>query len=231
MTTKPRGVEARIRWMLDNPPGTAGMCARTCWQALGGDYGMPPAWGAPDANAVYDKVLASGKYSRTFPAPRGALIVWRYGKHGHTALSAGGTQIYTTDPTGRPGGTGVEPIGYPHKWGANTRDRLWTSSYAGVPFPVGTETDKDDPVAITKKDAHLIADIVWQRKTFQNPAGTDESWAPRGYIKGMWSYLRDAVTLLSRIDARLERIEAVATNGQALDLDGYEAPELGDSGR
>lgn len=134
MTTAPRGVEERIRWMLDNPPGRPGMCARTCWHALGGDRGNPPRWFAADANAVYDKVRASGRYFTT-PPPRGALVVWQYGQHGHTALALGDGTIVTTDPTGKPGGTGIEPFGYPAKWGA--RGYLWTDQYNGVRFPVG----------------------------------------------------------------------------------------------
>lgn len=162
---KPRGVESRIRYFLEHPPGKAGMCARTCWQALGGDRGNPPAWGAPDANSVYDKVIRSGRYFRTWPAPRGALIVWKYGAHGHTALAAGGSQIYTTDPTGRPGGTGVEPIGYPHKWGASSSARLWTDQYNGVRFPVGTE---EEDMPLSDEDVRRIARAVWMYEAPQN---------------------------------------------------------------
>ena len=136
-----RGVEARIDWMLDHPPGVPGYCAREVWQALGGDQATPcpPAWGCDNANEVYDKVLASGRFWRTTPIPRGAVIVWRYGAHGHAALSWGDGQIVTTDPEGWSGGVGVEDLDYPHRWGANSQDRIWTDQYNSVRFTVGEE--------------------------------------------------------------------------------------------
>jgi hypothetical protein len=141
----PRGVEQRLRWFLNNDPGWVGMCARHSWRALGGDQGNPPRWYAADANAVYDKVKASGRYF-TSPPPRGALVLWEYGQHGHAALSMGGGKIATTDPTGKPGGTGVESLTYPHRWGANASARIWTDQYNGVRFPVAA--DGGDPVDI-----------------------------------------------------------------------------------
>lgn len=129
----PRGIEDRIRWFLSNSPGGSGMCARHSWRSLGGDQGDPPAWGCPDANAVYDKVKASGRYWSSTP-PRGALVVWKYGRHGHAAISAGNGRIVTTDPSGKPGGTGEESISYPSKWGA--RSYIWTDQYNGVRFDV-----------------------------------------------------------------------------------------------
>ena len=136
--TQPRGVEERISWMLDHPPGESGMCAREVWQAIGGDQDppCPPAWGCADANACYDKVIASGRYWTSTPIPRGAAIYWRYGSNGHAALSYGDGKIVTTDPNGDPGGTGVEDLDYPAKWGATSATRIWTDQYAGVRFPV-----------------------------------------------------------------------------------------------
>jgi len=113
------------------------MCAQHSWHALGGDKGCPPAWGTPHANAVYDKVKKSGRWFTSDP-PRGALILWKYGKHGHAALSMGGGKIATTDPSSNPnGGVGVEPITYPHRWGATTKARIWTDQYNGVRFTTG----------------------------------------------------------------------------------------------
>lgn len=128
-----RSVEARIEWFLSNSPGGSGMCARHSWRSLGGDKGDPPAWGCPDANAVYDKVKASGRYWSSTP-PRGALVVWKYGRHGHAAISAGNGRIVTTDPSGRPGSTGEEPLSYPSRWGA--KGYIWTDQYNGVRFDV-----------------------------------------------------------------------------------------------
>lgn len=129
----PRGVEDRIKWFLSNSPGGSGMCARHSWRSLGGDRGNPPAWSCPDANAVYDKVKRSGRFWTSTP-PRGALVLWKYGRHGHAAISVGGGRIVTTDPNGRPGGTGEEKISYPSKWGAGSY--IWTDQYNGVRFDV-----------------------------------------------------------------------------------------------
>ena len=133
-----RGVEGRIKWFLNHKPKGPGMCAQHSWHALGGDKGDPPAWGCRNANAVYSKVVKSGRFWRTDP-PRGALVVWRYGDNGHAAISLGGGKIATTDPTGKPGGTGIEPINYPTKWGATKGKWIWTDEYNGVRFPVDND--------------------------------------------------------------------------------------------
>lgn len=129
-----RSVEARINWFLTHNPSGVGMCAQHTWHSLGGNKTTPcpPRWGAAHANAVYDKVIASGRYWRGGIPPRGAIVLWKYGKYGHAALSLGDGKIATTDPTGKPGGVGVEDLTYPHKWGANSRDRIWTDTYNGV---------------------------------------------------------------------------------------------------
>lgn len=139
--SSPRGVEARLDWMTDHPPGEPGWCIRECWHALGGDQNPPnpPAWGTANANEAYDKAKASGRWWTSTPIPRGALILWKYGANGHAALSNGDGTITTTDPTGSPGGVGVEDLTYPHKWGANAHDRGWTDSYSGVRFAVGVD--------------------------------------------------------------------------------------------
>jgi hypothetical protein len=66
-------------------------------------------------------------------------VLWRYGDNGHAAIcyDTAGTKIATTDPTNKPGGVGVEPIGYPSKWGASSNARIWTDEYNGVRFDVG----------------------------------------------------------------------------------------------
>lgn len=146
-----RGIDERITWMLDHPPGEVGQCARETWHALGGDQSTPcpPAWGTPDANAVYDEIIASGRYWTTTPIPRGAVIAWRYGDHGHAALSAGDGWICTTDPEGNAGGTGIEPLNYPERWGASPSKRIWTDQYNGVRFDVA-ETVAPGTVYLSK---------------------------------------------------------------------------------
>lgn len=148
MATNPRGVEERIEWFLHHLPSGPGMCAQHCWHALGGNYGNPPRWNCDDANAVYAKVIASGRYFKTEP-PRGALIIWPYGEHGHEAISLGARKIATTDPTGQPGGVGVESIDYPKKWGAGSY--IWTDQYNGVRFDV-KEPIVADPYIVKKAD-------------------------------------------------------------------------------
>lgn len=107
------------------------MCAQHTWHSLGGDRGCPPAWGTSDANAVYDKVKKSGRYWTT--PRRGDIALWQYGSNGHAArvYDEAGTKIATTDPSnGKP--VGVEPIGYPSKWGATTSARIFTDTYNGI---------------------------------------------------------------------------------------------------
>jgi hypothetical protein len=165
--SEPRGIEERIKWMLDHPPGVVGMCARETWQAIGGDQSPPnpPAWGAAEANDVYSKMINSGRYFSTLPIPRGAYIAWRYGEHGHLALSYGDNKIVTTDPSGQPGGTGIEDLSYPHQWGASSGARIWSDEYNGVRFDVGDEEDMPS--------AEQIADAVWASKT-EDPSTGDE---------------------------------------------------------
>jgi hypothetical protein len=129
----PFGVEEGLHWFLTHSPGGSGMCARHSWRSLGGINGNPPAWGAADANELYDKIKASGRFFTTEP-PRGALIVWKYGRHGHAARGYGDGDIATTDPHGRSGGTGIERLSYPQKWGASPSHRIWTDTYHGVRF-------------------------------------------------------------------------------------------------
>lgn len=135
--------EARLAWFLSRRPSGPGMCAQHCWHALGGPA-CPPRWGASSANVVYAKVKASGRWFTGDP-PRGALVLWKYGKYGHAALSMGNGKIATTDPTNRPGGVGIESINYPRKWGASNSRRIWTDEYNGVRFDVeGTEIPAGD---------------------------------------------------------------------------------------
>lgn len=142
--SKPRSVKGRIAWMLTHKPSGVGMCMQHCWHALGGNQSppSPPRWGVASANAAYDKVIASGRYWRGTP-PKGALVLWRYGKFGHAAIMYGANKIVTTDPEGKPGGVGIEAIDYPMKWGAKRTARIWTDQYAGTRFTVG-EADMDN---------------------------------------------------------------------------------------
>lgn len=129
----PRTVDEGLDWFLSHDASGSGMCAQHTWHSLGGDRGCPPAWGTPNANAVYDKVKKSGRYWTT--PKKGDIALWKYGSNGHAArvYDEAGTLIATTNPTGESGGgTGIEPIGYPAKWGATSSARIFTDTYNGV---------------------------------------------------------------------------------------------------
>lgn len=150
--SEPRGVEERISWFLDHNPSGPGMCSQHTWHSLGGDYGNPAAWGCSDANECVDKVKASGRYwtPQTWdgPPPRGAWVGYKYGANGHACLSLGDGRIATTDPTGDSGGSGIEDLDYPNKWGANGWT-VWSDQYNGVRFAVD-ETLTHGPVYLSK---------------------------------------------------------------------------------
>lgn len=154
-----RSVQARRKWFLNNRPSGVGMCAQHTWHALGGDRGNPPRWFAADANAVVAKVRAAGelKTGRLNDIPKGAIVLWEYGSHGHMALSDGPGKIVTTDPPGKPGGTGVESVTYPARFGArnNGRPTGWTNYYAGTRFTTG-----DEDMPLSNSDLAEIRKIV-----------------------------------------------------------------------
>lgn len=146
----PRSVDEGLDWFLGHNPPDTGMCANHTWKSLGGDRGCPPAWGCPDANAVYDKVKASGRYWTT--PKRGDIILWKYGNNGHAArvYDDAGTKIATTDPSNGKM-VGVEPIGYPSKWGASSSARICTDTYNGVKcFTSGEATIDHGDVYLSK---------------------------------------------------------------------------------
>lgn len=232
---EPRGVNERLAWMKVNPPGLPGMCARTCWLALGGDYGNPPRWYARNANEVYDKIVASGRFWRSDP-PKGALVVWKYGKNGHTALSMGDGRIMTTDPNLQPGKCGVEDISYPHRWGANSRDRLWTDEYNGSRFKVGEDKpekpdDGGDDMTISRKDASLIAARVWRADVVASPHGKDSdnpTWAAGTYMRKFLNQMQKQNELLERVVMLLEALQPevdVIDDEDYVDLGGGEEDE------
>lgn len=134
----PRGVEDRLQWMVDHEPGEAGMCANWTWQAMGGDYGNPPRWGAEDANEVVEKVRAAGGLFTSREAPRGAFVLYTSSTHGHMCLSKGyqhGYDIMTTDPDGRWGTTGTWTQQGPiDDWGQKWAG--WAIRYNGVLLPM-----------------------------------------------------------------------------------------------
>jgi hypothetical protein len=169
----PRDVQDRLDWFLTHDPADFGMCANHSWRSLGGDYGNPPAWGCSNANQVYDKVKASGRYFTSSPPPRGALVLYRYGSNGHACIAH--DEIATTDPSdqGNTPTTGVEDLDYPARWGGTAAAVIWTDTYNGVRFPVGDEDDMPS--------AAEIADAVWDHK-IEDPQ-TGENVSARELLK------------------------------------------------
>ena len=188
-----------IDWHLGHDANGSGMCAQHTWHSLGGDRGCPPAWGCANANQVYDKVKASGRYWTT--PKRGDIALWKYGSNGHAArvYDDDGTLIATTNPSSGPSdSTGIEPIGYPAKWGATSSARIFTDTYNGVKcfdsggdmdvynyeysgksedikeIPLGEYTwvtkDTDDPAAsgLEFKMIYLNVKLRWAREGFAN---------------------------------------------------------------
>ena len=206
MATKPpRNVKDRIAWFLkdSNGPQNSGMCAKRTWMSLGGDYGNPPAWGCADANAAYDKIIKSGRFWRGTPK-KGAVVAWKYSKHGHLALSYdGASKIATTDPADG-SVAGVQDINFPTKWGAKKDSWIWTDQYNGVRFAVGDTSaatpGKEDEV--TKADIEAIAKAV--NKTLGD-------WVASGAVSSAAPDPKNpeaASTKIRQIEAKVDRIES-----------------------
>ena len=80
-TRSPRSVDDRIKWFLTHTPDIdndgdydSGACANHTWKSLGGDYGNPPRWGKPTANAVIDALSVYG--IRHLDMPYTSQTVW-----------------------------------------------------------------------------------------------------------------------------------------------------------
>jgi hypothetical protein len=93
-----------------------------------------PALGAADANAVAAKMKKLGywEYSRK-NIPKGAIVYYKGGRHGHLALYNGSGTIASTDVHG--GNTvGVVDLGWPERrWGMKFGG--WTYHYGNVELP------------------------------------------------------------------------------------------------
>ena len=191
--SNPRGVEDRIDWFLNHNPSGVGMCAQHTWHALGGDKGNPPAWSCDDANECIDKIKKSGRYHTPAtwdgPPPRGAWVGYKYGSYGHACLSLGDGRIATTDPNGDPGGSGIEDINYPNKWGASGWD-IWTDEYNGVRFPVTYQ--EDDDMAWSKDDQNRFMNS----DTVNSPNPDNPTWAFSTYLKEIYTILGEIKELL-----------------------------------
>jgi hypothetical protein len=128
-------------------------------------------------------------------------VLWKYGEHGHAAIGYGSGKIVTTVPTGKPGGTGVESLTYPHKWGASSGSRIWTDTYNGVRFPVAsTEEDDDMP------SADEIAKAIWKTDFIESPSGKESSnptWMPSSYMKEIYVQLKKINENLEKLNTKL----------------------------
>lgn len=139
MTDYPRGVEARLQWMVDNEPGEAGQCAYWTWMALG-DGVDPARWSCPDANSVVEKTRDAGDLYTTGTPPRGAIVLYTSSTYGHMCLAKGDGDIMSTDPYGDWGATGTMPQEWPvDNWGQKYAG--WSQRYSGTLLPM-TEPGK-----------------------------------------------------------------------------------------
>ena len=126
-----RSPKQRLRWFLSHKPGRAGLCARHTWQSLGNP--PPPALGAPDAHAVIRIMKRKGHWSTSRNIPKGAVVGYTGGRHGHLALYNGDGTIASTDVHG-PNTVGVVDLDWPtRKWGHKFAG--WTYHYGDVELP------------------------------------------------------------------------------------------------
>lgn len=231
--SEPRGIEERIDWFLSHTPASSGMCAQHTWHSLGGNNGNPPAWGCSDANECVDKVKSSGRYwtpaSWDGPPPRGAWVGWKYGNHGHAALSNGDGKITTTDPSNGKS-TGTEPLDYPKRWGFNDSNgdyTVWTDEYNNVRFEVGEDVDVLDYDYLDKPDGTFT--ITREYKTLDK-----SEWnPPRGGWENTQVYLNIDPTFKSgkthgAIRVRLMREDGDDTGHEDIPID---IDDLDDNGR
>jgi hypothetical protein len=123
-----RSVKGRLAWFLTHRPGRAGLCARHTWQSLGNP--PPPALGTPDAHAVIKRMKALGWWeTKRTNIPKGAIVGYTGGRHGHLCLYNGNGTIASTDVHG-PNTVGVVDLAWP--------ERRWGMKYAGWTYHYGT---------------------------------------------------------------------------------------------
>lgn len=149
-----RDVEARLDWFRSHLPDNVGMCLRHTWEST--DI---PTVGMPDANAGVRHVDKAGELhtERGSRPPRGAWVWWTSPTHGHVALSAGDSMIWSTDVHG-PRTVGKVHIDYPvNAWGHTYAG--WSDWY-GVRFPVG----EDEEMPLSNDDIDRIARAVWNHE-------------------------------------------------------------------
>lgn len=105
-----------------NTTGWTGLCLKFARMAAGGPGGQY------DANAGWAAARYKHRGDRT--APRGSIVWYAGGNHGHVAVSAGNGDIYSTDIVTR-GQVDQVPLGRPEsKWGQTYRG--WTEDVNGV---------------------------------------------------------------------------------------------------
>ncbi len=93
----------------------------TCLHEVGAAYGLngtTPVAGHFYATGQWDAMPSRYKHADGSTPPRGALVFWHTGNPaGHIAISAGGGQVWTTDPPGHPGTIAKVPISSIDSWG------------------------------------------------------------------------------------------------------------------
>ena len=120
-----RSVKGRLDWFLSHKPGRAGLCARHTWMSTGA-----PALGASDANAVAARMRKLGWWETSRKnIPKGAIVYYSGGRHGHLALYNGSGTIASTDVHG-PNTVGVVDLAWP--------ERRWGMKFGGWTYHYGT---------------------------------------------------------------------------------------------
>jgi hypothetical protein len=102
----------------------------TCLHEVGAAYGLngtAPVAGHFYATGQWDAMPAQYKHTDGSTPPRGALVFWKTGNPaGHIAISAGGGEVWTTDPPGASGTIAKVPISKIDTWGPRLG---WGSPY------------------------------------------------------------------------------------------------------
>lgn len=121
-----RTVDQAIAYMSNGHRVRPGTCLHEVGAAYGHN-GTTPVAGHFYATGQWDAMPARYKHTDGSMPPRGALVFWKTGSAaGHIAISAGGGEVWTTDPPGATGTIGKVAITKIDAWGTRLG---WGSPY------------------------------------------------------------------------------------------------------
>lgn len=119
-------VDQAIAYMSNGHRVTPGTCLHEVGAAYG-HQGTTAVAGHFYATGQWDAMPARYKHTDGSTPPRGALVFWKTGSAaGHIAISAGGGEVWTTDPPGATGTIGKVAITKIDAWGTRLG---WGSPY------------------------------------------------------------------------------------------------------